>query len=297
VTKQEKSKIENFDSKMTELFSDDERLDALLVLEKTNRGVAPKQLVFAGLSDVAAQTFCSVKAVLGARESERMFFDAYLSDRLRYANKLELLENWPQSDLELLQAGRDITFEQVEALQKSRYWTQPLPDESSEIFPIEIEIEDPDANYATRRDVFELFCAEKYHQFRWNFPYGRYVFLGIPDGITNNFVYEFKSGSKGRFRPERTTEATVQGDLYGYFFRKKMKRIHVYTSDDRRIASHNSPVDEANAVKYLKNFARVDSGEMPKLPSPGKCRSCDFKDSCPLYLSSARRPQTFPVVS
>jgi hypothetical protein len=297
MTEQGKSKIENFDSKMTELFSDDERLDVLLVLEKTNRGIDPKKLVFAGLSDVAAQTFCSMKAVLGARESERMFFDAYLSDRLRYANKLGLLGSWPQSDLEFLKAGGDVTYEQVEALQKSRYGTQSLPDETSEILPIEIEFEDPDADYATRGDVFEQFCAEKYHQFRWNFPYGRYVFLGIPDGITNDFVYEFKSGSKGRFRPERTTEATVQGDLYGYFYRKKMKRVHVYTSDDRRIVSHNSFVDEGNAVKYLKNFARVDAGEMPKLPSPGKCRSCDFKDTCPLYLSGAQRPRIFPAGS
>jgi CRISPR/Cas system-associated exonuclease Cas4 (RecB family) len=207
---------------------------------------------------------------------------------LSYANALGLLESWPQTEAEFLQAGRDISFEQVEALQKIHYGTHPLPNETSEIFPLEIEIEGSNVDYATRGDVFELICGEKYHQFRWNFPYGRYVILGVPDGITDDFVYEFKSGSKGRFRPERTTEATVQGDLYGYFFRKKMKRVHVYTLDDRRMASHNSPIDEGTVIRYLKNFARVDAGEMPRLPSPGKCRSCDFKDSCPLYLSSRR---------
>lgn len=172
MTEQRKSKVENFDRKMTELFGDDDRLDALLLLEKSNRGVDQRQLVFAGLSDVSAQTFCSLKAVMRARESEKMYFGAYLSDRLLYANELGLLEGWPESDAELLQAGHSITFDQVEEVERSHYGTHPLPDESSEVFPLEIEIEGPDVDYSTRGNVFEYFCAEKYHQFRWNFPYG-----------------------------------------------------------------------------------------------------------------------------
>jgi len=92
-------------------------------------------------------------------------------------------------------------------------------------------------------------------------------------------------------------EAAVRVDLYGYFFRKRMKRVQVYTPDDRRRESNNSPVDEENAIRYLKNFARVDGGEMPRIPSPGKCRSCDFVASCPLYLSAARQSRTFSGVS
>ena len=82
----QQSKIRNFENKVGELFSDDERLDALLSLEKNNRGINQNQLVFAGLSDVSVQTFCSMKAVLRARESEKMYFEAYLRDRLYYAN-------------------------------------------------------------------------------------------------------------------------------------------------------------------------------------------------------------------
>lgn len=81
MTRQRKSKVENFDPQMTKLLSDDDRLDALLMLEKSNRRVDQQQLVFAGLSDVPAQTFCSIKAVLRARESEKVYFGAYLSDR------------------------------------------------------------------------------------------------------------------------------------------------------------------------------------------------------------------------
>jgi CRISPR/Cas system-associated exonuclease Cas4 (RecB family) len=290
------SKSRNFESEARELFRDKDRLDELLLLEKTNRGVDQKQLVFAGFSDVSAQVFCSMKAVLRARESEKMYFRAYLKGRLYYANELRALERWPRSNIGLLQVIQSITFEQVEALEKPHYGDHPLPGETSEILPLEIKIKGPNVDYATRGDVLEFFCAERYHKFMWHFPYGRYVFLAIPDGITNDFVYEFKSGSNARFRPERTTEAVVQGDLYGYFFRKRMKRVQVYTSDDRRRESRNSLVDEENAVKYLKNFARVDGGEMPKLPSPGKCRSCDFVASCPLYSAAHRQP-TFSGMS
>src|SRR5262249_32541864 len=169
----QQSKIRNFESKVGELFSDGDRLDALLSREKYNRGVDQKQFVFAGLSDVSAQTYCSMKAVLRARESEKMYFGAYLRDRLYYANELRQLERWPRSNPELLQAGWSITFEQVEAIEKSHYGTHALPDETSEALALEIEIEGPDMDYATRGDMFEFFCAEKYHKFRWNFPYGR----------------------------------------------------------------------------------------------------------------------------
>jgi predicted esterase len=60
------SKSRNFESKVREIFRDRERLDELLSLEKRNRGVDQKQLVFAGFSDVSAQVFCSMKAVLRA---------------------------------------------------------------------------------------------------------------------------------------------------------------------------------------------------------------------------------------
>jgi hypothetical protein len=163
------SKIRNFESKLDELCSDVERIDELLSLEKNNRGVDQKQLVFAGLSDVSAQPFCSMKAVLSARESELMYFGAYLTDRLYYANELRALERWPRSNAELLQAGQSITFEQVEAVEKSHYGAHALPDETSEVLALEIEIKGPAVNHATRGGVFEHFCAEKYHKFRWNF--------------------------------------------------------------------------------------------------------------------------------
>jgi hypothetical protein len=171
-------KIRNFESKLDELCGDGERIDALLSQEKSNRAADQKQLVFAGLSDVSAQTFCSMKAVLRARESEKIYFGAYLRDRLRYANELRALERWPRSNVELLQAGQSITFEQVEAIEKDHYGTYALPDETSEVLPLEIKIKGPNVDYATRGDAFELFCAEKHHKFRWNFSYGRYAFSG-----------------------------------------------------------------------------------------------------------------------
>ena len=47
-----------------------------------------------------------MKAVLRARESEKMYFENYLRRRLYYANELKMLESWPRSDAEILEAGQ-----------------------------------------------------------------------------------------------------------------------------------------------------------------------------------------------
>lgn len=43
-----------------------------------------------------------------------------------------------------------------------------------------------------RGAVYEELLAEKYPTIRWNFSWENYVVVGVPDGITDDFVYEFK---------------------------------------------------------------------------------------------------------
>jgi len=72
-----------------------------------------------------------------------------------------------------------------------------------------------------RGDFYESTKSEKYPTIRWNFSWENYVILGIPDGITDKFVYEFKS-TKDRFLLNYIKPiAFTQADFYGYFFQKK----------------------------------------------------------------------------
>ena len=56
-----------------------------------------------------------------------------------------------------------------------------------------IRIVDPEEFPMIRGEFLETTKAEQYPTIRWNFEWDDYVIVGIPDGITNNFVYEFKT--------------------------------------------------------------------------------------------------------
>jgi len=61
---------------------------------------------------------------------------------------------------------------------------------------------------------------------------GKYVIVGVPDGITDNFVYEFKTTSNEFLMRMQRPVFFTRGDFYGYFFRRPKKRIQVLVKRD-----------------------------------------------------------------
>jgi len=127
--------------------------------------------------------------------------------------------------------------------------------------------------------------AERYPRTRWNFGWERYVVVGVPDGMTARFVYEFKTTKKRQYLPESRASAIAQADLYGYFFGRRTRRVQILIRDDERVETWQEPVDQENAVRVLRLFTSVDDGVRPSLPPEWKCRVCEFKDVCPLLES------------
>lgn len=140
-----------------------------------------------------------------------------------------------------------------------------------------------------RGRVAEKLYAERYPYFSWHFPWERYVVVCIPDGITNEFIYEFKTTKHAKYRKEALKQGSVQADIYGYFFRRPRKRVQAYSFDTGTIETLEDAVDEKNALLYLKNFLRVDKGEIPRLPPPFKCRICEYADHCPVRTNHGLR--------
>ena len=111
--------------------------------------------------------------------------------------------------------GNDITFQDVETIFKQQ---NPSNFQDIEADPGDDEIAEAPAGYFPVRqgnkiigwikppeagnDPFprghnrELISSEKYPTFRWNFEWSKFVVIGLPDGITDKFVYEFKSTKK-----------------------------------------------------------------------------------------------------
>jgi PD-(D/E)XK nuclease superfamily len=263
------------------LIEDEALLKRLLATEKKRRGVPKDRLLFIGASDVAGQCWCSMQAVLRVREEELGRFGQYLYNRLHYAHKLGLLLGWPTNPMALLGIGEWIAFEQVDEIEMAEQEPQTETRASAEHDIRNIDDYDEMCRWE-RGYIMESLHAERYPRFSWHFPWDRYIVVGIPDGITKAFIYEFKSTGKAYFRQNQRRVGSVQADLYGLFFRRNRKRVQVYSIDTGEIDTIDEAVDKTNAERFLRNFSRVDGGEFPRLPDAFKCRICDYANRCPL---------------
>jgi hypothetical protein len=143
-----------------------------------------------------------------------------------------------------------------------------------------MRIGDPDDFPTIRGHFAHAMDAEQYPTIRWSFQSGKYVVVGVPDGITDQFVYEFKSCKNSFLMNYQKPVALTQADLYGYFFRRDKKRVQIHIKDGERTETWEDPVNKANAERTLRNFARVDGGWIPPAPKPWKCKTCEFREDC-----------------
>jgi CRISPR/Cas system-associated exonuclease Cas4 (RecB family) len=106
------------------------------------------------------------------------------------------------------------------------------------------------------------------------------VVVGVPDGITEDFVYEFKT-TQSRFLLQYVKPvAFTQADLYGYFFRRRGKRVQIHVVEEGRTETWEAPVDEANAVGVLRAFKLAGEGKPPPPAERWKCRRCRYRERC-----------------
>ncbi|MEM0050694.1 MAG: hypothetical protein QXW39_09215, partial [Candidatus Bathyarchaeia archaeon] len=111
----------------------------------------------------------------------------------------------------------------------------------------EVEIVSLDEYPVYRGEVLQRRRAEKYPTIRWNFEWEDYVVVGVPDGITDSFVYEFKTTRSPFLLNYVKPVAFTQADLYGYFFRRGMKRVQIYVTETEETITWVEKVDEGNA--------------------------------------------------
>jgi len=168
-------------------------------MEKRRRCADAGKLVFIGMADVAEYYWCAGQSLIKNMVMEPYFFGAYLVDRLSYSKLLGKVDKLPRTPDELLKVGDDLTIDDVERLLKE----QPLKEPVAGGLPEDIEslLKEPaDSKQlaAAKGIVAEAVVAEKYPTIRWNFPWRSRVVVGVPDGIGDRFVYEFKA-TKNKF--------------------------------------------------------------------------------------------------
>jgi len=289
----------------------------LLEAEKQRCGVSVGDLLFIGMADTASFYWCPMKSLLTNIDMEPQFFASYLHDRLLYSLKLGYVKKLPKSEKEILLVGEEITFDDVEKLWKkkeNRELGEPPPyitlathtpkgqlkvmvlnpslstelkiklTKSAEKKRIKVVSLD-DAPPKLRGAVYEEFLAERYPTIRWNFRWENYVVVGVPDGISDEFVYEFKTTGSEFLLGHIERSALAQGDLYGFFFKRQNKRVQVYVVDKKETFTWHEEVNEADAIGLLRAFKQLDETRKFLLPEKWKCKHCEFRETCKPKLS------------
>jgi len=212
----------------------------LLKKEKDRRGVKHNQLVFVGMANVANYWWCAARAVMKSRDQELEFFQSYLVDRLRYSLKLGRIKKLPRKRMDWLEVGEDLTLRDLQPLLERRqkemkgifviteaveregvlYVNPDLTPEAYETFvngakQRGVRIAHVNEDPILRGEMLETSRVERYPRIRCNFRWNDYVVVGVPDGLTDEFVYEYKT-TRNKFLLSFTKPvALAQTDLYG----------------------------------------------------------------------------------
>jgi len=305
------------ESKIDKILSDAREVEKLLLLEKERRGVDKGKLVFVGMANVANYYWCAMSSIFKSKERELEFFGAYLHDRILYSLKLGYVKQLPGKKEKLLQIGEDITHSDIEKLLGEE--AKPAQDtgefvfsglaaytttdkDGNEVMLINpdlsreeriyyekeaqskgIRIADPEEFPMIRGEFLETTKAEQYPTIRWNFEWDDYVIVGIPDGITNNFVYEFKTTRNKFLMYYIKPVALAQADLYGYFFRRDTKRVQIHIVEGGVTKTWEEGVDINHALETLDKFKALNEGAVALPPKKWKCKTCEFKERCGLW--------------
>ena len=291
------------------------RLKRLLSMEKKRRGTEKDSLVFIGVYNLAAYFWCGLNSYYKSLEEEFKFFATYVTDRLRYSLTFGLASNIPTTDSEVLTIGDELHFDHLEDLLSIRKKSssklgiitlaQDVVDPNGKRKRILNPFLDdnerdairslPDSHVTETGNInrfpflrgkfYQESKAEKYPTIRWNFPYKQFVVVGVPDGITDTFVYEFKVTRNKFLFSFLKPVALMQADIYGYFFQRTIKRVQIFITEENRLETFEEEVNKQKVEQLLDNYRKLISGWVPPKPRQWKCKNCSFRERCNYCLS------------
>lgn len=256
-------------------------LKELLSVEKRRRGIDNDRIAFLGIANVAEYFYCAMQSVFKSREEESMFFLSYLQDRMNYTKLLKRPEEPPITPEALLDIGKGISIDDIQGLLDVISKIRPATGD----YVTDFSVSAPTNSPLSRGVHLHRVKAERYPTIRWNFESNGYVLVGIPDGITSEFVYEFKSSQNPFLMSFLKPVALAQADLYGYFFRREKKRVQLYIVESPTLDTIESPIDNEKVERVLQEFRQIEGGWNPQPPREWKCKKCRFRDICTIKVN------------
>lgn len=259
--------------------------ELLLTEKKLQEGIPENRLLFVGMANTAEYRWCPLQSFFSSVNTELEFFNSYLVDRIAYSIYLNQLQEFPQDLTEFLDIGEELKFSDVEKILKDISLAQTVENKIIQKLLISMEVLRKLRDHKFAGIVDERLYAEPYPTIRWNFKFKDFIVVGIPDGITEDFVYEFKSTQKESYVKNELPVAQAQADLYGYFFKRRKKRVQIRIRETGEIKTWESDVNAKEAEHVLDGLAKVVEGEVllpPENERKWKCKACKFKEKCHL---------------
>ncbi|RSN72490.1 PD-(D/E)XK nuclease family protein [Candidatus Methanodesulfokora washburnensis] len=126
------------------------------------------------------------------------------------------------------------------------------------------------------------------HRFAEDYPtiglykaWGNHVIVGVPDGIADSFIYEYKDTRSEKNLKYVVRDASLQADIYSVLLPRRKKRIHIHiaeTGDMRIIEEETNPEKAKEHVDMV--LKAIDEGEIPQKPSGKRCSVCSDREIC-----------------
>jgi hypothetical protein len=185
--------------------------------------------VFVGAADVAR---CDVRR---ARENLVVTQNEYRLDLERYGGELNLDE---ANDILAADEKRIREFLQVQNLPGERgftaremilesRWDHHDPN-TKRLYPRQVIHETPVTNYLEFGQAAQLLYGEKLPTVRLWTHWKQYVVGGVPDGVTEDYVYEFRATTRTGKGPEIVEgQAINQARLYAFAFQRPRIKVQI----------------------------------------------------------------------
>lgn len=292
-----------------------------LMKEKQKRNIPSKQPIFIAVADIAGMFWCNQKMIFKIKENELNIYSGYLNNIKKYGSNLSVKELDRILKSEELEMKRRISnIKNInEKVYSTKKWHIILDNKNAELSESDLEYLDSLATIDTAMDKIEKILkkrgiksefmaaentestlfdesipldrgfldegkyAERYPSVRYHFDWNDYVIMGIPDGITKDFCYEFKSTTNGFSAFYIKPIAIAQAQLYSYFFKRPKIRVQILTKDNGKIATIEEKADKKKAEEILRTMDGLLKEKKSAIPpKPWKCRSCGYINQCKL---------------
>jgi len=230
---------------------------------------------FLGCANIAAAHWCHFKSIFSSIKNEYGFKGAYDED-IQYQGEKPTVQDYnkwlSERLLKIKESKKEVFLERIKTPDGAVFWDWDTG---------RIVVEEGNPDPMARGELVESRYAEEYPSIRFHFEFMDKIILGAPDGVTDEFCYEFKSTKNDFLSRFILPVARAQANLYAYFLKRPRIRVQIHILDTGELKTIEENANYSQTEAELAYFVNLLSRKQkPISPKPWKCRACEFANKC-----------------